>query len=137
MLTTTQYLHIKKTIVNTKFILFFCFISLSTFGQKPWRVPTDTTCSLDSISLKHCSCDKLEIISKKIVLTEKEKGVFDGNGTCWASSLYNKDKIITKCGLFKNYKLTDGLKFIYDASGKLVEIEQYYKGNKIDSCKME
>jgi antitoxin component YwqK of YwqJK toxin-antitoxin module len=54
------------------------------------------------------------------------------------SNVYTKDKIISKCGYFnKKLELTYGLHFIYDSSGKPVEIEEYYQGKKIGSCKMQ
>jgi len=45
------------------------------------------------------------------------------------------DKNISKCGYFENYKLIYGLSFVYDSTKKLIEIEKYYSGQKIGSCK--
>lgn len=110
--------------MKTLFFIFSSLFGLPVIGQvncldsKPF-IEYTTSSTIDSISLKYCSCDSLRIVLP----------------SCGKTMLYNNDKQISKCGFFKKYKLDYGLKFIYNTSGKLVEIEEYYNGNKIGSCK--
>lgn len=68
----------------------------------------------------------------KVVKVNKEevvnKGSFDGNGE---HKLYNKDKQISKDGLFKNYRLIDGKNYKYDENGILISIELIKNGRYI------
>jgi antitoxin component YwqK of YwqJK toxin-antitoxin module len=68
----------------------------------------------------------------KVVKVNKEevvnKGTFDGNGE---HKLYNKDKQISKDGLFKNYRLIDGKNYKYDENGILISIELIKNGRYI------
>ncbi|MBL1232376.1 MAG: toxin-antitoxin system YwqK family antitoxin [Flavobacteriales bacterium] len=68
----------------------------------------------------------------KIVKVDKaedvNKGIFDGNGQ---HKLYNKDKQISKDGLFKNYRLMDGKNYKYDENGILISIELIKNGRYI------
>lgn len=68
----------------------------------------------------------------KVVKVNKEevvnKGTFDGNGQ---HKLYNKDKQISKDGLFKNYRLIDGKNYKYDENGILISIELIKNGRYI------
>ena len=62
---------------------------------------------------------------------EKEKvnhGHFDGNGY---AKLYNKDKLISKDGIFKNYKLIDGKWYKYDENNILINIERIKNGRYV------
>ena len=116
--------------------VFLAVTVLTGFGQTTSTL-TDSVCSIDSTSLNHCSCDSFIIISPKIKLEEKDKGVFDGKCSCWTAKLYTADKKISACGFYSNYKLTYGLKFIYSTDGKLTKVEQYYSGQLIRECKLE
>ncbi len=61
----------------------------------------------------------------------KEKvntGHFDGNGY---AKLYNKDKLISKDGVFKNYKLIDGKWYKYDENNILINIERIKNGRYV------
>ena len=68
----------------------------------------------------------------KVVKVNKEevvnKGTFDGNGQ---HKLYNKDKQISKDGVFKNYRLIDGKNYKYDENGILISIELIKNGRYI------
>ena len=55
-------------------------------------------------------------------------GTFNGNGQ---HTMYNKDKQLSKVGLFENYRLMDGLLYKYDANGILIVIEKYKAGRYI------
>ena len=70
--------------------------------------------SPDSSRLRFCSCDSLKL--------------------SWGAKLYDKNKQLTYCGYFKNYKITYGLHFIYSDKGKLDEIEKYYNGSVTSKC---
>ena len=59
---------------------------------------------------------------------------FDGNGE---HTLYNKNKQISQKGLFKGYKLIDGLYYKYDDNGILVTIERYKKGKYVGDVPIE
>ena len=61
---------------------------------------------------------------------EKTNGTakFSGNGK---HKLYNMNKQISKDGMFKNYRLMEGLWYKYDDKGILVSIEKYKKGRYI------
>lgn len=68
----------------------------------------------------------------KVIKVNKEevvnKGTFDGNGQ---HKLYNKDKQISKDGVFKNYRLIDGKNYKYDENGILISIELIKNGRYI------
>lgn len=62
---------------------------------------------------------------------KKEKpntGHFDGNGY---AKLYNQDRLITKDGIFKNYKLIDGKWYKYDENNILINIERIKNGRYV------
>lgn len=70
---------------------------------------------------------------EKVVKVEKGeasngKVKFSGNGK---HKLYNTNKQISKDGVFKNYRLMEGLWYKYDENGILVSIEKYKKGRYI------
>jgi antitoxin component YwqK of YwqJK toxin-antitoxin module len=54
------------------------------------------------------------------------QGGFDGNGY---RKLYNRDKQISKDGIFKNYRLIDGKYYIYNENGILQQI-MIFKGGR-------
>jgi antitoxin component YwqK of YwqJK toxin-antitoxin module len=53
---------------------------------------------------------------------------FSGNGQ---HKIYNMNKQISKDGMFKNYRLMEGLWYKYDDNGILISIEKYKKGRYI------
>ena len=55
-------------------------------------------------------------------------GTFNGNGK---HKMYNKNKQLSKDGVFKNYRLMEGKWYKYDDNGILVAIEIYKKGRYI------
>lgn len=59
---------------------------------------------------------------------EVNSGGFNGNGQ---STMYNKDKQLSKVGFFENFRLIDGLFYKYDADGMLIVIEKYKAGRYI------
>lgn len=70
---------------------------------------------------------------EKVVKVEKGeksngKTKFSGNGK---HKLYNTNKQISKDGIFKNYRLMEGLWYKYDENGILISIEKYKKGRYI------
>lgn len=70
---------------------------------------------------------------EKVVKVEKGessngKTKFSGNGK---HKLYNMNKQISKDGIFKNYRLMEGLWYKYDENGILISIEKYKKGRYI------
>jgi len=68
----------------------------------------------------------------KVVKVKEDEGTnigtFDGNGV---HKIYNMNKQISKDGLFKNYRLMDGLWYKYDENGILISIEKYKNGRYI------
>ena len=73
--------------------------------------------------------EKDPVVVVKVKDTEKSnQGNFDGNGQ---HKLYNKDKQISKDGMFKNYLLIDGKSYKYDENGILINIELYKNGRYI------
>ena len=68
----------------------------------------------------------------KIVKADKNDevnvGTFNGNGQ---HTMYNKDKQLSKVGLFENFRLMDGLLYKYDDNGILIVIEKYKSGRYI------
>ena len=118
-------------------ISIFClFSTLSVLGQELEWSKADTMCVIDKLSLGYCSCDSLKFISKKIDQDGRGKGVFSDFAHRRPTVLYTKFKKVASCGVFYNGKFPYGLKFIYDSSGRLMEIEEYYNEVKIGSCKM-
>ncbi len=70
---------------------------------------------------------------EKVVKVEKGessngKVKFSGTGK---HKLYNMNKQISKDGVFKNYRLMEGLWYKYDENGILISIEKYKKGRYI------
>ncbi|MEQ8324090.1 MAG: toxin-antitoxin system YwqK family antitoxin [Vicingaceae bacterium] len=68
---------------------------------------------------------------RNVVATKDEKpntGHFDGNGH---HKLYNKDKILVKDGVFRNYKLIDGKWYKYDENNILLNIERIKNGRYV------
>ena len=55
-------------------------------------------------------------------------GHFDGNGY---AKLYNQDKLITKDGIFKSYRLIDGKWYKYDENNILINIERIKNGRYV------
>jgi len=53
---------------------------------------------------------------------------FDGNGH---KKMYNKNKQLSKVGVFKNYRLMEGEWYKYDDNGILMKIEKFKKGRYI------
>ena len=75
--------------------------------------------------------DDDEGVVKIVKVDPSEKaniGTFDGNGY---KKMYNQNKQISKDGIFKNYRLMEGLWYKYDENGILVSIEKYKKGKYI------
>lgn len=78
----------------------------------------------------------------KVAPVEVEKGVekvnsgkpFDGEGK-W--KLYNKNKQVSKDGIFHNNKLVDGKVYIYNANGILTRIALYKGGKYIGDSVIE
>lgn len=69
--------------------------------------------------------------TRNVVAKKEEKpnhGHFDGNGY---AKLYNKDKLISKDGIFKNYKLIDGKWYKYDENNILINIERIKNGRYV------
>ena len=58
------------------------------------------------------------------------------NGTGY-HKLYNKNRQISKDGIFKNYKLKDGKWYRYNKDGILLKIEVYKKGKYIGDAQIE
>jgi len=68
---------------------------------------------------------------RNVTVNKDEKvnhGHFDGNGY---AKLYNKDKLITKDGIFKSYKLIDGKWYKYDENNILFNIERIVNGRYV------
>lgn len=75
----------------------------------------------DSMRLNYCLCDSL-------YLTPRDS-VFAGNGE---AKLFTLKKRIAQCGLFDNYEMIYGLKFIYSTNkDTLKTIQKYFKGELI------
>jgi antitoxin component YwqK of YwqJK toxin-antitoxin module len=77
--------------------------------------------------------EELKKAPVRIVKVEKgektnSKEKFSGNGQ---HKLYNMNKQISKDGVFKNYRLMEGLWYKYDKNGILLSIEKYKKGRYI------
>lgn len=90
--------------------------------------------SFESYAPKTTQVDPIEkIVAEgeeiKVTVSKEEKpnqGAFDGNGY---KKLFNRDRHISKDGVFKNYRLIDGKQFKYDENGLLVQI-MIFKGGK-------
>lgn len=68
---------------------------------------------------------------RKVVADKDEQpnhGHFDGNGY---AKLYDKDKLIVKDGVFKNYQLIDGKWYKYDENNILINIERIVNGRYV------
>ena len=68
---------------------------------------------------------------RNVVANKDERpnhGHFDGNGR---HKLYNKNKLIVKDGVFKNYKLVDGKWYRYDENNILINIERIKNGRYV------
>lgn len=69
---------------------------------------------------------------EEVVKASKEEqpnlGGFDGNGY---KKLINKDRQISKDGVFKNYRLMDGKEYKYDENGILIQIRILKNGKYI------
>jgi len=68
---------------------------------------------------------------RNVVAKKDEKpnhGHFDGNGH---HKLYNRDKLITKDGYFRNYKLIDGKWYKYNEDNILLNIERIKNGRYV------
>lgn len=79
------------------------------------------------------NAEELEKAPVKVVKVEKGESSngntkFSGDGK---HKLYNANKQISKDGIFKNYRLMEGLWYKYDDNGILVSIEKYKKGRYI------
>lgn len=79
--------------------------------------------------------DEEELAKAPVKVVKVEKGEssngqvkFSGNGK---HKLYNMNKQISKDGIFKNYRLMEGLWYKYDENGILISIEKYKKGRYI------
>src|SRR3972149_1781012 len=73
----------------------------------------------DSARLDYCLCDSLYLM--------QNDSAFKGKGE---AKLFTLKKRIAQCGLFMNYNLIYGLKFIYSANkDTLKTIQKYFKGN--------
>lgn len=70
--------------------------------------------------------------TRNVVANQKKEkpntGHFDGNGY---AKLYNSDRLITKDGIFKNYKLIDGKWYKYDENNILINIERIKNGRYV------
>jgi len=79
----------------------------------------------DSQRLDYCLCDSLYLIPND--------SLFKGGGE---AKLFTLKKRIAQCGLFMNYNLIYGLKFIYSANkDTLKTIQKYFRGNLIGEQK--
>ena len=81
---------------------------------------------------------KPEPVGKGVVVEKDEAprtiAPFDGNGY---HKLYNKNRVISKDGVFKNHKLVDGKWYRYNSDGILLRIEVYKNGNLIGEAQIE
>ena len=68
---------------------------------------------------------------EQIMTQPKVKFVGDGE-----HKFYNRDRQISKDGMFKKYKLTDGKWYRYDKSGILLRIEVYKNGSYVGDAPM-
>jgi len=82
--------------------------------------------------VKDRDAEELKKAPVKIVKVEKGETSnmkkFSGNGE---HKIYNMNKQISKDGIFKNYRLMDGLWYKYDENGILVSIEKFKNGRYI------
>ena len=81
--------------------------------------------------------EKPKVVISKVVVEKDEKpnvGIFDGNGY---HKLYDKNKQVSKDGLFKNNKLIDGKWYRYNPDGILLRIEVYKNGAYIGDEQIE
>ena len=62
----------------------------------------------------------------------KNQGVLNGQNIT-----YNKNKQITKDGVFKDNRLMDGKSYIYDSNGLLQRISVYKNGFYVGDAPME
>jgi len=70
------------------------------------------------------------------IKTEQPNPVMTFNGNGYAK-LYNMNKMISKDGLFKNYKLIDGKDYLYNKDGFLEKIAVYKDGKYIGEAPLE
>lgn len=81
--------------------------------------------------------EEAEAPVRNVVAGKEEKpntGHFDGNGYY---KLYNKDKILVKDGVFKNYKLIDGKWYKYSDDNILINIEMIKNGRYVGDVPFE
>ena len=74
---------------------------------------------------------------RNVTVKKDEKpnyGHFDGNGH---HKIYNKDKLLTKDGYFRNYKLIDGKWYKYSEDNILVNIERIKNGRYIGDVQFD
>jgi len=77
------------------------------------------------------------VVNSRVVVQKDERpniGVFDGNGPY---KLFNRNKQVSKDGVFKNNKLIDGKWYRYDPDGILIRIEVYKNGAYIGDAQIE
>ena len=81
--------------------------------------------------------EEAEAPVRKVVASKDEKpntGHFDGNGY---NKLYNKDKLLVKDGVFKNYQLVDGKWYKYDENNILINIERIVNGRYVGDVQFD
>ena len=80
--------------------------------------------------------EKPKVVSRVIVQKDEKPniGIFDGNGL---HKLFNRNKQVSKDGMFKNNKLIDGKWYRYNPDGILLRIEVYKNGAYIGDAQIE
>jgi len=81
--------------------------------------------------------EEKEAPTRNVVAQKDEQpnhGHFDGNGR---HKLYNKDKLIVKDGVFKNYRLIDGKWYKYNDDNILLNIERIRNGRYVGDVQFE
>jgi antitoxin component YwqK of YwqJK toxin-antitoxin module len=79
---------------------------------------------------------KDEGVEKVVTIDKKTEEANDGdgfNGTGY-KKMYNKNKELSKVGVFENFRLMDGKFYRYDADGILFRIEIFKKGRHIGNA---
>ena len=86
--------------------------------------------TLQQESIKYYKQDEVATKPQKAVSTNKNVGIFDGNGYY---KTYTKTKKPDREGVFKGGKFMDGKRFIYNSQDILIRTDIYRNGNIIES----